>query len=424
MKTKHLKELTGTLLAAFILNSCGTVPTSANKIQPTPSPNVITSQDNTDDSSYTGDDTTDTNTDNTDTTTGTTKTPDKEPVKNNSNTNNNYQIIPPGAKRLDIKIYPTYGNTEEVNVKGRVTKYENNKEPNSKNSSLTNLIQNFDLLVSADIKNISLDIKFNGRTVPVKTDNEGLFNIKIKDFGAVNKGYQKVQANLSSLNTQNYYAETGEGIITINSKTDTAFGIISDIDDTIQKSDVTNKIKALTNLLFKNYTTQEKIAGTSDLYQILDRVNDGNTDGDVYYVSGSPIQISDRIENFISFNNFPKGSIDLKKIGLGKGDDSPTQQIEYKLGKIRPILNLFPDKKFILFGDSGEKDPEIYKQVNKEFPGRIIATYINNVTKDSKTSERYSGQLLTANAAEAAADLYSKNIISSSDLEKVKQAVN
>jgi phosphatidate phosphatase APP1 len=52
----------------------------------------------------------------------------------------------------------------------------------------------------------------------------------------------------------------------------------------------------------------------------------------------------------------------------------------HKLGHIRQILDCYPDLPFLLIGDSGQEDPEIYKDVIAEYPGRINAAYIRNVS--------------------------------------------
>ena len=40
---------------------------------------------------------------------------------------------------------------------------------------------------------------------------------------------------------------------------------------------------------------------------------------------------------------------------------------------------MYPNMKFILIGDSGEKDADIYTKIATEFPGRILAIYLRNV---------------------------------------------
>ena len=65
-------------------------------------------------------------------------------------------------------------------------------------------------------------------------------------------------------------------------------------------------------------------------------------------------------------------SSDLERIPLGHS--------AHKLTSIRSIMSMYPEQKFILIGDSGQEDPEIYREIVREFPGRIICSYIRNVT--------------------------------------------
>jgi len=49
-------------------------------------------------------------------------------------------------------------------------------------------------------------------------------------------------------------------------------------------------------------------------------------------------------------------------------------------------MKLFPELKFILIGDSSQHDPEIYRQIVAEFPERVKAIYIRDVTVNPERS--------------------------------------
>ena len=52
----------------------------------------------------------------------------------------------------------------------------------------------------------------------------------------------------------------------------------------------------------------------------------------------------------------------------------------HKEKQIERILGTYPRMPFILIGDSGQKDPEIYRDVAKRHGNRILAIYIRDVT--------------------------------------------
>ncbi len=321
-----------------------------------------------------------------------------------------------GPKKLQIDVYTTYGTEQSVSIKGRVLEYKKHSVSSVDDSSLMNLYKSWLALESDEVKDVNVEIEFNGKVLKAKSDKEGLF--EIKEPSPVKTGYVDISAVLGPVQKKKYVADQAFGTLTVQPKNDGALGIISDIDDTIQKSYITDKIKMIKTLFLGNEYTIKVVPGVSEIYQVLDKKSDGVADGDVYYVSGSPINLFLKISRFMALHKFPKGSIELKNIGT----DSLTQQIGYKLGRIRKIFDTYPNKKFLLFGDSGEKDPEVYRQIAKDYPSRVIATYINNVTSDSKTSPRYDGQLLTNNSLEAAQDLIKRGLLSQSDIDFIKKA--
>jgi len=48
---------------------------------------------------------------------------------------------------------------------------------------------------------------------------------------------------------------------------------------------------------------------------------------------------------------------------------------------ITRILDTYPTLPFLLIGDSGQEDPEIYREVVARYPRRILAVYIRDVTR-------------------------------------------
>ena len=89
------------------------------------------------------------------------------------------------------------------------------------------------------------------------------------------------------------------------------------------------------------------------------------------------------LEDFLNVHGVPPGPLFLK-------DWSPTvlgKHRDHKLGIIRRLLRTYPELPFVLIGDSGEEDPEIYRQVVREYPGRVRAIYIRDVTIAGRDAE-------------------------------------
>lgn len=68
-----------------------------------------------------------------------------------------------------------------------------------------------------------------------------------------------------------------------------------------------------------------------------------------------------------------------------------SDQLKYKTEIIENILKDFPKRKYVLVGDSGEKDAEVYAQIAQKYPEQIVAICIRNVGKTDDSAENYQG---------------------------------
>ena len=109
-----------------------------------------------------------------------------------------------------------------------------------------------------------------------------------------------------------------------------------------------------------------------------------------HYVSSSPWQLYPVLSDFISVKRFPQGSMHLKLVRLK--DESLLNLFappeDGKLPVITELFTQYPDRQFILVGDSGERDPDIYAQVARQYPERIIRIYIRDVKNDRESVEK------------------------------------
>jgi phosphatidate phosphatase APP1 len=136
-------------------------------------------------------------------------------------------------------------------------------------------------------------------------------------------------------------------------------------------------------VLLNNAHTRLPFEGVSAFYEALRRGKEGRVHNPIFYVSSSPWNIYDVLEDFLNVHGVPEGPLFLK-------DWSPSvlgKHRTHKLGIIRSLLRTYPDLPFVLIGDSGEEDPEIYLQAAHEYPGRIPAIYIRDVTSGERDAQ-------------------------------------
>jgi phosphatidate phosphatase APP1 len=162
---------------------------------------------------------------------------------------------------------------------------------------------------------------------------------------------------------------------------ESGLSIISDIDDTIKLSHVANRRELMRNTFLREFTP---ISGMVDLYRYWE------SQGAVFhYVSSSPWQLFDSLTEFLSRHSFPVGSMHLRSVRFR----DPLIRLfvarrRSKLRTIRSIVRLFSHRQFILVGDSGERDMEIYGSIARRFPAQVHRILIRRAEGLAITAQR------------------------------------
>ena len=159
--------------------------------------------------------------------------------------------------------------------------------------------------------------------------------------------------------------------------------VISDIDDTIKVSEVLNKRRLLARTFLEEY---EAVGGMAELYWTLDERGAA-----FHYISASPWQLFPSLEAFRSREKFPVATWTLKRLRLK--DESLLELLaspeEYKIPLIEKELRKFPMRKFLLIGDDGEQDPEVYGEIARRHPEQIERIWIRQVPGSHGGDDRY-----------------------------------
>jgi phosphatidate phosphatase APP1 len=125
----------------------------------------------------------------------------------------------------------------------------------------------------------------------------------------------------------------------------------------------------------------------ADFYRRLQRGRTNRPDNPFFYVSSSPWNLYDVLEEFMSIHEMPPGPLLLRDLGLSRPKTTPPPGVTgsaavhfaHKLHEIHDLLTTYPDLPFVLLGDSGQEDARIYREVVRQHPGRIRAIYIRDV---------------------------------------------
>jgi phosphatidate phosphatase APP1 len=155
----------------------------------------------------------------------------------------------------------------------------------------------------------------------------------------------------------------------------TGVSVITDIDDTIKHTEVTCRMSLLRNTFLREFLP---ISGMADVYQ-----NWAARGAAFHYVSSSPWQLYAPLAELCTAGGFPNGSFHLRAFRLR---DHMLRRLflvrrPVKGFMIKSVVATFPQRKFLLVGDSGEKDPEIYGAIARRFPNQVAGIFIRELSQ-------------------------------------------
>ncbi|MDT7828134.1 phosphatase domain-containing protein [Pricia sp. S334] len=291
--------------------------------------------------------------------------------------------------KLQIITFQSYGTNTHFYARGRALEDE---EIDLSKKGFFNLLWNsFKRFETDEIRNTGISIRFrDGTSLSGTTDNRGYYRIDTTVQNLRKQaneeswvGYE-ISYTDTALKREILHQNRFPGEILIPSA-QADFGVISDIDDTILHTGVVSSLKwkVVFNTLFKKPGQRLPLKGAAEFYGQLHRGKSGAAANPIFYVSHSPWNLYRYLELFLAKNNFPKGPILLRNFprwgGFGKEEEKPQKQKE-----IFNILKTYPDLKFILIGDSGEHDADIYKEIAERYPVNILAIYLRSVAHKRK----------------------------------------
>ena len=153
--------------------------------------------------------------------------------------------------------------------------------------------------------------------------------------------------------------------------------VVSDIDDTIIDSGIAHGLIAtVTTALLRDSATRVPLQGAPELYQSLWREPRGGPERPFFYLSTSPWNLAAFLGRFIEQHGFPAGPLMLTDWGPGSAGLFRIATRAHKLTALRRLAQHLTDARFVLLGDSGQEDVEIYTAFALECPGRVAAIYV------------------------------------------------
>lgn len=332
-----------------------------------------------------------------------------------------------GDDALTVLAYLNYGTAQKFYLHGRVLEDKGVTGAGEQDAFWHNLKNAYRRFESDEIAGAKVRAYFRGAECEMVTNEEGFFQTWLELSEPLEDDHDYLQeVDLELLCPKRKSQEQFHFVSEIIVPADNAsFGIISDMDDTVLQTGAHNTLSMIKKVLFGNARTRLPFEGVAAFYEALNR--DKNP---LFYVSSSPWNLYDVLIEFLELNDIPLGPLTLRDWGLTPDELLPTSHGDHKMTAIRQLLDTYPHLPFILIGDSGQEDPEIYAETVHTYPERILCVYIRDVSERAERDKKIqslgreiekagSTLVLAQNTLQAAEHAAGRGWISEEDVARV-----
>ncbi len=280
--------------------------------------------------------------------------------------------------------YRGYGSRQEIFLMGSVFHQPTGSTNGSGFGRL--LAQIARRLLRTGVPDVDVDVRFHGQVERVRTDKDGYFDVhmRLEDPPSSDRLWYEVEVALSESIDPDDVARPSARCEVFIPPRDARFVVISDIDDTVMYTGVANRIKMFWRLFAQNAESRVAFPGVAVLYDAFHKGSSGRERNPILYVSRGHWGLYEMLVEFFRAHDIPTGPIlFLREWGVSLKSPLPRRATDHKADLIRTILDLYDEMPFVLVGDSGQHDPEIYAGIVHDHPGRVKAIYIRDVDNSS-----------------------------------------
>jgi phosphatidate phosphatase APP1 len=289
---------------------------------------------------------------------------------------------------LMIASYRGCGTADTLYLRGRVLEDTGIVPARDNDTVWANLVNMYRRFDSHEAPGARVLARFDGVEQEVVADEEGFFEVWLHPTRPLPAGgpWYQIELELVSPLREGQGPVRALGDVFVPPPA-ARFAVISDVDDTVVQTNAASLLRMARTVFLGNARTRLPFEGVAAFYRALYAGASGREMNPLFYVSSSPWNLYDLLYDFFDLQNIPAGPFFLRDWGLTEDEILPIHNRDYKLATIHKILTLFPHLPFILIGDSGQEDPEIYQSVVNAYPHRVLAAYIRNVSRDPTRPE-------------------------------------
>lgn len=262
-------------------------------------------------------------------------------------------------RRQIIEPYVGYATPTHLVVRGRVLAALRRSKPLPTQSLWVNFRQMVSLFLTDEVGGVTV----RAAGAEAVSDEEGYFTLLLPR--GAEEGWIDIDVEIAG-------RDGATRCPVLIARNDAAFGVISDIDDTVLQTGAYSILRNLWTSLTGNALTRRVFP---DAVMFIERLSQSGRNP-VYYVSSSPWNLHQFLQAIFARAGLPKAPKFLRDLGLSKTQFVTGTHGDHKGGSIDVLLAANPSLGYILVGDTGQHDAFVYRDAIERHPGRIKAVVL------------------------------------------------
>ncbi|MDY7103874.1 MAG: phosphatase domain-containing protein [Actinomycetota bacterium] len=288
-------------------------------------------------------------------------------------------------ERLTVVPYLAHGTSERVIARGRVLTNRPVVAASGPEAWWQRVKRMYRRFATDEVPGVELRLRLGRAVAEATTDDEGYYRAVLTAPGVdtASSVHEMIVEVVDP--PEDTPVEVLEARAMIPAATSTRM-LVSDIDDTVLQSGAMRTAELILTTATGSAFTRSWFPGVAELYRGLTGGTEHTPANPVVYVSSSPWNLYDFLTAFIRRSALPDGPLFLRDLGVDADRFVKGSHSEHKRAAIDEILDTY-DLPLVLSGDTGQHDPEIYRDVADAHPGRIEAVLLRHVAGDARKAE-------------------------------------
>lgn len=271
------------------------------------------------------------------------------------------RLIPGGRGAAKLEAYRGYATPEHLILRGRVLTKLRHIRPNKTQGHWRNAKAMISLFLTDEVPGV--EVTLSSRDATGVSDEEGYVTLRVPRQASDGPGWVEL------------CGEVAGSVVPFSAlvpRSDARWGVISDVDDTVIETGAYSLTRNLWTTFTGNALTRHVF---DDSVALIERLSDAGRNP-IFYVSSSPWNLYAFLDMLFSQGGLTRGPMFLRDLGISDTQFIAGTHGNHKGRAIDTILAANPGLGFVLMGDTGQHDAEVYRDAIARHPGRIRAVVL------------------------------------------------